>query len=148
MRTCLCAKADQSEGLPVRESPRSSACARAIRRARRSGPGANRSLPATSQPTTQPTSSRPSHSGHLALSVSLSFAVAFVVQLFTLGECQCHLGYSFLEIQFQRDQSQPFSFDRSDQTTDFAPMEQQFAAPRRLVIDVAAPFVRLDVRIQ
>src|ERR1051325_5672022 len=89
-----------------------------------------------------------SHACNFPLSVALTLSVSFVVQFLSLAECQRHLGYSLLEVQFQRDEREPLPLDRSNQTTDFLAVEQQFPAAGRLVIHVTAARVWLDVRVQ
>src|ERR1044072_238360 len=76
------------------------------------------------------------------------FGFTLVVKLFALAQCQRHLRLPLLEVQLQRDESQPLALHCSYETADFLAVKQQLSCPRRIVVDVPAALVRRDMQVQ
>src|SRR5437763_14599622 len=92
-------------------------------------------------------STRADGASHLAFGVPSAGCLSLVVQLFAFSECQSQLRHSLTEVQLQRYQRQPLTFNRPNQSTDLLAVEQQLTCSLCLVIGVTAPFIRSDMHV-
>src|SRR5882672_5491063 len=92
-------------------------------------------------------STRANGARHLALGIAAARRFAFVVQLLSLPQRQCHFRHSPAEVKLEYHERESLPLDGSDETTDFLAMEQQLARSLRFVIRVTAALVRSDVHV-
>src|SRR5437764_4430775 len=74
---------------------------------------------------------------HVTLVVASFFISALVVELLTFSKRERDLGLAALEIDLERQKSEPLTFDRADHFADLLLMQQEFPRPCGLVIEVA-----------
>src|SRR5690349_21146562 len=83
----------------------------------------------------------------LAIELAAPDGLALVMCLLALGERQRHLHSTTLEIEPERHERQALLHRLADQLADLVFVQQQLAAPLRIVVDVAAMRVGIDVHV-
>src|SRR5262249_4723157 len=72
----------------------------------------------------------------LALPRTLLFSLTFVIEFLATSQGELDLGTAFLiKIEFERHQSHALALDRTDQSADLAPVQQQFSWPFRRMVE-------------
>src|ERR1035437_5042938 len=96
-----------------------------------------------------PNSARVATNGalHLTLGVSLGDALALVPRLLAFDQRHLDLGAPVPEVEAERDQGQSLFADLAVELDDLAPVHQQAAAARGLVVLPIARLPRLDVHV-
>lgn len=82
-----------------------------------------------------------------ALEVFLFQGLAFVMEFLSLAEAQFHFCPARLPVKAQRDQGQALLLDSSKETIDFPPVEEQFPAPLRDVVEHSCGSVMPDMAV-
>lgn len=83
----------------------------------------------------------------IALPLLVALDGPLVVMLLALGETDLELDASGLEMQIERDQRVTALFDLADQLVDFLRVQEEFACPHRIRVDVrGSGWQRTDVR--
>src|SRR2546421_8458653 len=79
-------------------------------------------------------SSRPHGARHLALVVAAALGLTLIVQLLPLRQRDGHLRLAVLEIEIEGHQRQAFTFHGANEASNLAPVQEQLAGARGLVI--------------
>src|SRR5690348_3427277 len=83
---------------------------------------------------------------YCTLNIALFDRSAFIVQLLSFCKGELHFYMPPFQIQFQRDEREPFFLCLTDQLPDLLCVQQQTPVARRVMIRIRALLIRTDMR--